>query len=902
MKQIILSYIKKTFIFLIFFFVILNKNSFAQESFIKSENNPITINQNYPNWNELSQRQPFILFDSNKYKLWYNSDNENEFKIGYAESTDLNNWNGIQLLNLDNTVSNQDPTILKNENDYVLYYSSSLYGGDYKIHEISSNDGKSFDMQNDKVILTPTQSWETRAVSSPYVIEINNKRYLFYSGWNGRIWNVGLAISDNGVLWNKCQNNPIISIGSSGPHLLLKDNKLFLYFHNQTATKISYLESNDELSCNTNWSEPKDVVFTDKPYDQQHLTDPSLFIRNDATYLFYSGQNLNNIWRINYALNRKEDLPIIVFIPGFMTTWNKNAILYNQDTEQKDWKLLNFIKEYDGLKNTLINIGYEENKNIYFFSYDWRQKIDKTLNQLNIYIDNEILSKNPNSKVTIIGHSLGGLIGRLYSQIYHEKINKIITVGSPNHGSPSIYKVIQAGEIELTNDLLYLAQNVILNLYREKYLTNKETVWNSFPVLLDIYPSYDFLYDENNNLLTFNTYNVKNNYLVMNNQNVNLISDRLYSIYGIKGDTLFGYKVKKRSTVDSLIGNYIDGVPIEKKYEIGDLNIPAYTTIIGINNYSLDLDHEELIYSKKGIKKILDLLSISYAEENIIEGNKTNIDPSIILIMKSPAIMKVIYNDQIFEEKDGLIFIDNVTYGEYEIIVNGKELGDYSILVGLINNNKSNWFEINGKITNLVPNLQTDKYKFEFNEQNSSYFPIIDKSFDIQFSNLINILEKIKTNDNKLKIRQIISKIKLAKIILKFNRNNNYKNLLLQIHRNLFKLSSFEKDNIYNQNKIFRGINILESIYIDSLTDKNIRIKKNYLLAEYKYLNKKIEEEEKELYLFSKKITNLKSKTQILITLKKIINDIENALNNDQLLKAEIYFKAIKLYFQYLYK
>jgi len=163
MLKKVLFLLQKIIFLYIFLSLFCLKYSHAEE-FTKSENNPTIINQNYPNWTEVSQRQPFVLFDSNKYKLWYNSDNGSKFKIAYAESNNLNSWNGIQLLNLDNNVDNQDPFVIKSENNYSLYHSSSVNGGDYKIHKIDSTDGINFDPINDKVIITPSDSWENKAV------------------------------------------------------------------------------------------------------------------------------------------------------------------------------------------------------------------------------------------------------------------------------------------------------------------------------------------------------------------------------------------------------------------------------------------------------------------------------------------------------------------------------------------------------------------------------------------------------------------------------------------------------------------------------------------------------------------------------------------------------------------
>ena len=81
-----------------------------------------------------------------------------------------------------------------------------------------------------------------------------------------------------------------------------------------------------------------------------------------------------------------------------MASWNREAILHNKTVDYSDWKLQNFVKEYDGLINTLINIGYQRNISLFIFPYDWRQSIEKTTNDLNSYLQTKIWKNSPNQK------------------------------------------------------------------------------------------------------------------------------------------------------------------------------------------------------------------------------------------------------------------------------------------------------------------------------------------------------------------------------------------------------------------------------------------------------------------------------------------------------------------------
>ena len=49
--------------------------------------------------------------------------------------------------------------------------------------------------------------------------------------------------------------------------------------------------------------------------------------------------------------------------------------------------------------NTLKNIGYLENNNLFIFPYDWRQSIDETKNDLKKFLQTKIWNSKPNQKV-----------------------------------------------------------------------------------------------------------------------------------------------------------------------------------------------------------------------------------------------------------------------------------------------------------------------------------------------------------------------------------------------------------------------------------------------------------------------------------------------------------------------
>ncbi len=100
---------------------------------------------------------------------------------------------------------------------------------------------------------------------------------------------------------------------------------------------------------------------------------------------------------------------------------------------------------YGSLLDDIRACGYTQNsaeKKLILFPYDWRQSNILTANKLANKLDEEFLSNN-NLEITLLGHSMGGLVMRylLESGEYDDRpwfssIKQLITMGTPHFGAP----------------------------------------------------------------------------------------------------------------------------------------------------------------------------------------------------------------------------------------------------------------------------------------------------------------------------------------------------------------------------------------------------------------------------------------------------------------------------------
>ena len=555
--------------------------------FVKSPDNPLPVS--YIN-NYAYQLQTNIFKEGDVYKGIFvvNKPPETYYSLGYFESVNGTNWEmKKEILNTGADLSN--PSVIKTISGYLLFITRYENNAIYKIYSIvcdfDFNCSSSF-----APVITPdtNNSSEKKGVFAGRPFIQNNRTYLFFGAWGDDGFKLKLAYSDDLVTWQRCPNDKAFLYGGDGPFPYADNNNLYLFFHQSDSSGIKLAKSTLPLTCDSVFEDQGYLlVKDDKSYDQKHLIFPSVLNDNGGLKLYYSGLGSDSRWRLNLACTGQacltstatptptstasptptstptptpipEKTPIII-IPGFMASWNREAILHNQTVDYSAWKLLNFIKEYDGLINTFKNIGYQQNVNLFLFPYDWRQSIEKTTNNLNNYLHEKIWNNKPNQKINIVGHSLGGLVGGIFTQKNKDKVNQIISVGSPHLGVVQVYKPLEAGEIDRANTFLWLAEKIVLTLNKSAIESDRVTITNKFPVAKELFPTFNFLKDSLGNEISIDNLTIKNSFLTSYNQTFSEIFSLFTAIFGEKdNNTSAGYIIEPQNSLDQLLGNYSD--------------------------------------------------------------------------------------------------------------------------------------------------------------------------------------------------------------------------------------------------------------------------------------------------------------------------------------------------------
>lgn len=93
----------------------------------------------------------------------------------------------------------------------------------------------------------------------------------------------------------------------------------------------------------------------------------------------------------------------------------------------------------------LLYESFKDKTDVVFFSYDWRENPYRSSKKLDKFI-----SDSGYGKVTLIGHSMGGLVASQYIALGKDQektVSKLITLGTPYLGSPLASEAMLSGRI-----------------------------------------------------------------------------------------------------------------------------------------------------------------------------------------------------------------------------------------------------------------------------------------------------------------------------------------------------------------------------------------------------------------------------------------------------------------------
>jgi len=408
-------------------------------------------------------------------------------------------------------------------------------------------------------------------------------------------------------------------------------------------------------------------------------------------------------------INPKEDYTKdIVFIPGIMGTelyeiendGSKDTLWIPEDEDVFEIKKLFLTKEGKVPTDSNVKIGEPLDKyygkiirklrmagyRVHTFGYDWRLDNNYNANQLEKFINGEKIDK-----FSILAHSMGGLIATKFIQKEENfnKVDKMITAGTPYLGSPKSLWTLETGEILEPS----LSQAVVADAFKKLSSTSDSTyqLLPSFRYFDNISSSYYITIQKQllsqGKITTTNLTEFNDTKDFINKQDLSEpggeLSDNTFLSEAdefhknlnlskiINSDKVFTFASSGKNTLSNILYTFDEndnliGKDMEK-YLMGDGTVPLKSATIngmlnGKNNFIYeDIGHSSLYNNEEIIDKVEKILR----DKNEISSNysllKSDLNSSeswtkLTFEETKPEDIEII-NSQEIEEKGGTIDI-----------------------------------------------------------------------------------------------------------------------------------------------------------------------------------------------------------------------------------------------------
>lgn len=232
------------------------------------------------------------------------------------------------------------------------------------------------------------------------------------------------------------------------------------------------------------------------------------------------------------------------------------------------WQLDPISHTYDDMVSSLEKNGFTKEVNLFDFPFDWRRNNETTARFLQSRIEG-IVNDTRISKVDVVAHSMGGLVARAYVEEiqgaqYAETIDELITLGTPQHGSPAAFLKWEAAEGFFSISDKLAKHHFKQEAEHEGFQDLQKYVQERVTSVKELLPDYSYLQESSNGDLRAYPENYpRNTFLEDLNDETNLEKmkkvQHINIVGNLENDNSTISKIRVRET--SVIGKWEHGMP-----------------------------------------------------------------------------------------------------------------------------------------------------------------------------------------------------------------------------------------------------------------------------------------------------------------------------------------------------
>ena len=268
---------------------------------------------------------PCVIKDVDGYKMWYVGDNDNRWRLGYADSTDGIQWTKYEGQGTGGSIfvageGIRYPCVIEDGGQYRLYWADAP-----EILTAVSSDSTGLNWISNSVIqaLTtgPSDRFDSDRVGTPWVVKVDQTCHMWFGGRDDDGWDIGYATSGDGVNWTKHYGDgPAGSVlwhgmdpdfatdEVNGPRVIYRNGYFLMWYSALRDSKwdaIGFAYSSDGRNWTnvTGYQEDGATLTTgaEGAFDSRLISSPSVILDEGVYKMWYRGDDDEGNERIGYA-------------------------------------------------------------------------------------------------------------------------------------------------------------------------------------------------------------------------------------------------------------------------------------------------------------------------------------------------------------------------------------------------------------------------------------------------------------------------------------------------------------------------------------------------------------------------------------------------------------------------
>lgn len=253
-------------------------------------------------WDSVDTLNPSVVRRGNTYFNFYSGFDGKLWHTGLATSPDGIEWTrrGRGLSPPDDGYIAANGSALFDGREFLYWYQS---GSEPRMELARSPDGIQWTRHPQPVLRGgPRGSWDERGIADPYVVRYGGWYYCYYLGQDrARRQRLGVARSQDGVVWTRLRTNPVLEIGEDGtfdenglgePAVWHAHGSYWMLYTGRDRREVRRMglaRSPDGVR----WTRvPSPVIAGDQPWNAQVVCDATVEVVPEGVRVWFGGGDL----------------------------------------------------------------------------------------------------------------------------------------------------------------------------------------------------------------------------------------------------------------------------------------------------------------------------------------------------------------------------------------------------------------------------------------------------------------------------------------------------------------------------------------------------------------------------------------------------------------------------------